>query len=78
MMNTLRTFLTMALLVLTCVAGVGIVDASPADQGFVTSARGAAGNMLNGLPESGALLLWAVGLAVAARVFARKGHDAQQ
>lgn len=78
MMNALRTSFTMALLVLTCVATAGAVDATPADRGFVANARGAAGTMLNGLPESGALLLWGTGLVAASLVFARKRNDSEK
>jgi len=78
MMNTLRTSLTMALLVLTCVADAGAVDSSPVDHGFVANARGAAGNALNRLPESGALLLWGSGLALASPAVRRKRNDPEE
>ncbi len=78
MMNALRTSFTMALLVLTCVATASAVDATPADRGFVANARGAAGTMLNRLPESGALLLWSTGLVAASLVIARKRNDSEE
>ncbi len=77
-MNTLRISLTVALLVSTCVAAAGAVDSAPVDQGFVANARGAAGNMLSRLPESGALLLWGSGLAAASLVIGRKRNDSEE
>lgn len=78
MMKVLRTSCTMALLVLTCAASADAVDSTPADQGFVANASGAAGNMLSRLPESGALLLWGSGLAAASLVIGRKRNDSQE
>lgn len=75
MVNTLRTSFTVALLVLTCAASASAADAPEMSSGFVASARGVAGRALNRLPESGALLLWGAGLAVASRAVARKGHN---
>ncbi len=73
---SLRTSLTLALLVLVCVATVAAADTTATDTEAADAVgTAAATGPFSKLPESGALLLWGTGLALASCVVARKRSD---
>ncbi len=72
---TLRTSLTLALFVLICAATVAATETASSEIEAADGARGAATRALSSMPESGALLLWATGLAIASCAVARKRTD---
>lgn len=73
-----RTFLLLALMLM---ASYGISaaasDTSTADAVAGADTRGFTARTLDRVPESGGLLLWGTGLAVAARLVSRKGKDSE-
>lgn len=75
MLKTLRTSFLLALMVSSYVGSAAATDSASVDPGPVAHARGFAARTLDRVPESGALLLWGVGLAAASRALARKRSD---
>lgn len=73
-----RTFLLLALM-LTASYGISAAasDTSNTDAVAGPDTRGLTARTLDRLPESGGLLLWGTGLAVASRLVSRKGKDSE-
>ena len=70
----LRASLAMASFVLAFVASPALAATVAPATGLFIYFGIVAGQVLRGLPESGALLVWGTGLALASRAVARSGH----
>lgn len=79
MANILRNALALAILLLVLGASPAVADTvTNTNAGLLNGLSAFAARVVSRLPESGALLIWGTGLAVASRAMSRKRNDSDK